>query len=157
MLTGSGGKHPPSLEAIYSPSMAKTLATVFGVIFVLVGLLGFFANPIVGTGALFEADAMHNIVHLLIGIILLGVAYWSTANSGMALKVFGIIYLVLAVLGFVLYPDGGTLLGLVETNAADNWLHLVLGIILVAAGWYAKDGTMGTMGTGNMQGPRPTM
>jgi hypothetical protein len=55
----------------------------------------------------------------------------------MALKVVGAVYLLLAVLGFVLIPAGGDLLGLVAMNTADHWLHLVLGVVIVAVGFMA--------------------
>lgn len=117
--------------------MAKTLAMVFGVVFVLVGLLGFVPNPIVGPNALFHTDMMHDLVHLLFGLILLIVAFSASAASALWLKILGVVYLVLAVLGFLLIPQGGSLLGLVEANSADHWLHIILGIVLVVAGFSA--------------------
>ncbi|MDB4992531.1 MAG: hypothetical protein JWL75_776 [Parcubacteria group bacterium] len=113
--------------------MAKKLAVVFGVIFVLVGILGFVSNPLVGPTGLFQTDTLHNLVHLLIGVILLVVAMSAPAASALWLKIFGVIYLVLTVLGFLLIPSGGMLLGLVTMNTADHILHLVLGVVLIAA------------------------
>ncbi len=107
--------------------MTKKLAMVFGVVFVLVGLLGFVSNPIVGEGKIFHTNLAHNLVHILLGaVLLLGM------NKGaMVLKVVGAVYLLVAVLGFVM--GGDMLLGLVEINSADNWLHLVLGVVLFAS------------------------
>jgi hypothetical protein len=51
--------------------MAKTLALVFGIVFIVVGILGFIPNPIVGHDALFHTNSVHNLVHLIIGIVLL--------------------------------------------------------------------------------------
>jgi hypothetical protein len=114
--------------------MAKKLAVLFGIVFVLVGVLGFIPNPIVGATALFVTDALHNIVHLLIGVVLLIVAMSAPEKSSLWLKIFGVIYLLLAVLGFILNPSGGALLGLVMMNTADHWLHVVLGVVLLIAG-----------------------
>ncbi len=135
--------------------MAKTLAIIFGIIFVLVGLLGFVNNPLVGSGAFFAADAAHNLVHLVIGLILLAVAFWAAAKSSLWLKIIGVVYLALAIIGFL--SSGGSLLGLVEANGADNWLHLVLGIVLLLAGIYAKgESAPMAMGAGPMPaGPGP--
>lgn len=119
--------------------MAKTLALIFGAILILVGLLGFVGNPLVGTGALFETDSAHNILHVLIGLILLAVALWYSGASALWLKIIGIVFLLLAIIGFLSISGMGQLLGLVEINDADNWLHLVLGIVLLLAGIYAKD------------------
>jgi uncharacterized membrane protein HdeD (DUF308 family) len=115
--------------------MAKTLALVFGVVFILVGILGFVPNPLVGADALFATDALHNIVHILFGVILLVTAKKAPA---LWLLILGVVYLVLAVLGFLLVPDEGALLGLVHVNTADHWLHVVLGVVLVAAGFFGK-------------------
>lgn len=118
--------------------MDKTFAIIFGAVFVLVGLLGFVSNPLVGEGAVFATNALHDVVHLLIGIIFLIVAFGYPGKSAMTLNVFGVIYLILAVLGFIMTPNEGMLLGIVEMNVADNWLHLVLGIVLLAVGMSAK-------------------
>jgi hypothetical protein len=66
--------------------MAKKLAMVFGVVFVLIGLLGFFNNPVVG---LFAVNAVHNIVHILLGIILI---WGSKGDAAKVLKIIAIGY-----------------------------------------------------------------
>lgn len=125
--------------------MAKKASILFGIIFVIVGILGFISNPIVGSGSLFEADTVHNLIHLIIGIILLVVAKKQAA--GTTLLVVGIIYLVLAIVGFFV-ADGSNpvqLLGIAAINSADNWLHLVLGVVIAAVGIKARKGTQMTM------------
>jgi Domain of unknown function (DUF4383) len=120
--------------------MAKTLAMIFGIVFVLVGVLGFATDTdLLG---LFHTDAVHDAIHLLIGIILIGVAA-ANGNSAGALKVFGIIYLLLAIIGFIQVGTSGTgsLLGLTEVNASDNYLHLVLAIVLWVAGKASSAGS----------------
>lgn len=114
--------------------MAKTLAKVFGVVFILVGLLGFIPNPIVGDMALFHTDMVHNVVHIVLGLIL--VLCKTEAKAKMWLKIEGVLYVVLAIVGFMMVTgaDHVSLLGIVELNSADNWLHLVLGIVLLFAG-----------------------
>mgnify|MGYP003394644112 CR=1 FL=1 len=112
--------------------MSKKLAMVFGVVFVLVGLLGFFTNPIVGASGFFVTDVLHNIVHLLVGVLLLVASSKGSSASSKALKVFGVVYLILALDGFF---QPNMLLGLVTANSADTWLHLVLGVVLLFAGF----------------------
>ncbi|MDB5264819.1 MAG: TonB-dependent siderophore receptor [Parcubacteria group bacterium] len=119
--------------------MAKTIAIIFGVVFVLVGVLGFVPNPLVGPTGLFETDTLHNLVHLLFGIILLAVAFMAPAVSSLWLKILGVVYLLLAVLGFLTIDMGGELFGLVHMNHADHWLHVFLGVVLLLAGFLAKD------------------
>lgn len=121
--------------------MAKTLALVFGIVFILVGILGFVPNPLVGMGALFDTNLAHNLVHLVFGIILVGCALRMPSQSALWLKIIGVAYLLIAVLGFVMVPNGGSLLGLVDTNMADHLLHVVLGVVLVVAGFVGKGGS----------------
>ena len=80
--------------------MAKTIAIILGVVFLVVGLLGLFPNPIVGDGAYFQADMWHNLVHLISGLVFLLVAARAPGKSALTMKVFGIIYLIVAALGF---------------------------------------------------------
>ena len=129
--------------------MGKTLK-VFGWIFLVLGILGFFSNPIIGSSASvwFHADFNHNLVHLVTGLIMLWVAYKAMDKTSVTIKTFGWIYLVIAILGFFLVSGTGTLLGLVEVNGAVNWLHLIFGVILL---WVAMKGGK------KMEAPRESM
>ncbi len=118
--------------------MAKKSALVIGIVFVLVAILGFIPNGIVGEGATFETNTLHDIIHLIFGIILIGVSVKAAEKSATALKVTGIIYLILAIVGFI---QGDTVLGIIPVNGADNWLHLVLGIVIGALGFAGKGGS----------------
>lgn len=118
--------------------MAKKSALVIGIVFILVGILGFIPNGIVGEGATFETDTLHDIIHLVFGLILVFVALKAAHKAASTLVVVGIIYLLLAIIGFV---QGTTILGLVPVNAADNWLHLVLGVVIAALGFASKKGS----------------
>ncbi|MBX4187824.1 MAG: DUF4383 domain-containing protein [Candidatus Doudnabacteria bacterium] len=111
--------------------MAKSLVMVLGVVFVVVGVLGFFNNPVLG---LFEVDAVHNIVHLLSGIVALLMASMGEASAKTYAKVFGLIYGLVTVLGFIMGGDG-KVLGLMQINGADNILHVLLTLILLYVGF----------------------
>ncbi len=125
--------------------MAKTSAVVFGIIFLILGILAFISNPLVGSVGLFGANMLLALAYLVTGVILLIVAYSAPARSALWLKIFGVIYLIMVVLGFVLVPGGGTLFGLFAMSAASNWLHLVLGIVLLVCGIAGKKGTASPM------------
>lgn len=120
--------------------MAKKLAVLFGVVFIVVGLLAFIPNPIVGgsAGAIFLTDRMHDLVHLLSGIVLLAFGLKRPESASKALVVVGAVYLLVTVLGFVHKPEGGEVAGLIAMNKADHVLHLVLGVVLVLLGSVAK-------------------
>lgn len=120
--------------------MAKKLAIVFGIVFVLVGIMGFIGTGIVGPMGAFETNTLHDIVHLLIGVVLLAVAFTAPSNSALWLKIMGVVYFAIAVLGFLIVPAGGELLGLVHMNSADHILHIVLAVALFVAGMMGGKG-----------------
>lgn len=116
--------------------MAKTLAMIFGVVVVALGIIGFFNNPIFG---MFEVDAIHNIIHIILGVVLIAGARNSDSKAAsMSMRTVGYITLIVAVLGMIFVPVSGKLFGLVTMNAAGNWLHLVLAVILIIAGMKMK-------------------
>lgn len=118
---------------------AKTAAIVLGAVFVLVGVLGFIPNPIVGPDGIFMTNMSHNLIHLVSGAVLLAGAYTSLGPS-LALKIIGVIYAIVAILGFVM--SGDMLLGMVAMNTTDRWLHVLLAIVLLAAGFGLNGGMM---------------
>jgi hypothetical protein len=72
-----------------------------------------------------------------------GVGFTVVALAGpkasvMFMQAFGVIYLLTGVIGFLTTGFGGNgyLLGLVHLNTLDNFLHLGLGVVIGAAGWY---------------------
>jgi len=115
---------------------AKTAAMVLGLIFVIAGALGFIPNPIVGENGIFMTNRLHDWVHVGSGIILLLGAY-SPLGAGMSLRVVGIVYAIVAVLGFIM---GGNVFG-IAMNMADHWLHVVLAAVILYAGFGLPDET----------------
>src|SRR5215210_2376075 len=122
-------------------TLLQTVAMATGIVFLLVGVLGFI--PGITTDApgdfagqdsnaelfgIFQVSILHNIVHLLFGIAGLALARtWDGART--FLIGGGIIYLLLWILGLI----GGT--NWVPTDVADDWLHFVLGAGMVGAGY----------------------
>jgi hypothetical protein len=119
--------------------MAKTLVTILGVLFIVLGLLGFVNNPVLG---FFEVDAMHNVVHIVSGVLALIFASKGSSSARMFAKVFGLIYAVIGIAGLITVPDGGVVFGFLNTNFADHVLHLVLGIIFIVVGFSKDKGQM---------------
>lgn len=115
--------------------MLKTIAIVFGVIFVIVGILGFVpvATPEGKLLGIFSVNAVHNLVHLLTGIVAIICGLSSFTASRIFFIVFGIIYALVTILGFA--KGEGMLLNLIAINQADNWLHLVIAIIALYLGF----------------------
>lgn len=114
---------------------ARLAAIVIGIVFVLVGLLGFVNNPVLG---LFQVNPLHNLIHIISGIVLLAGAF-SSLGSSMALKIIGVVYALVAILGFFAVNAEGMLLGLIPVNPADQWLHVVLAIVILVAAFGLPD------------------
>lgn len=108
--------------------MIGTVARVFGVLFVVIGVLGFVPQltPDGLLFGLFPVNAVHNLVHILLGV-------WGLAVGGNAagavtyFKGLTIIYGLLMVLGLI--PATNTLFGLAPIHGHDVWLHGVLAAI----------------------------
>jgi hypothetical protein len=111
---------------------AKTAALVLGFVFLIVGVLGYVPNPIVGPTGIFVTNQVHNLFHIASGIVLLMGAYTSFSAS-LALKIIGVVYAAVAVLGFLM--PGDMMMGMVAMNMADRWLHVVLAIVILYAGF----------------------
>lgn len=108
----------------------RIVAMILGGILLLVGLIGFVNDPILG---LFEVDTLHNVVHLLTGAVLLAAAFINNGEYARTVNItLGVVYLLVALLGFIA-PDA--LDNVMQFNMADNWLHVLLGVILVGVGF----------------------
>jgi hypothetical protein len=116
----------------------KTLVTVFSVVLIAIGLLGFVNNPVLG---LFEVNLAHNLVHLLSGV--LGFVLLMQGETGAVLfgKIMTVVYGAVTVLGFLLVPSGGLLLGLVQVNSLDHGLHLLLTVVFAYVGFINRPST----------------
>ncbi|MEV6904340.1 DUF4383 domain-containing protein [Amycolatopsis sp. NPDC051372] len=134
----------PSYTAI-GRSSAQVAASIVAVVFLVVGVLGFI--PGVTTDydqmgfaghdsmamlfGLFMVSTLHNIVHLLFGIVGLACARTSRA-ARLYLLIGGVVYLALWLYGLLI--DHGSDANFVPLNNADNWLHLGLGLGMIALG-----------------------
>lgn len=118
-------------------------AQAVGAVFLLVGVLGFIPGITSNYEALsfaghdsealllgiFQVSILHNIVHLLFGAA--GILMSRTHNQSRNYLLYGgVIYLVLWLYGLIIGHD--TPANFVPVNTADNWLHFVLGIAMIA-------------------------
>jgi Domain of unknown function (DUF4383) len=114
---------------------ARTAALVLGIVFLIVGVLGYVPNPIVSPTGLFVVNGTHNIIHIVSGIFLL-IGVYTALTPSLALKILGIVYAIVAICGFVVMKGGdGMMFGMIAMNMLDHWLHVVLAIVLLAAGF----------------------
>jgi len=119
--------------------MAKTVATVVGVVFILVGIAGFFDEHLMGA----NLGKTHNVVHLASGAVSL---YLGLKGSlGAARKfclVFGIVYGLLGVVGFVAgaAPDHQLVIWHLHLMTKDHIIHIVIGVLYLIGGFATKSG-----------------
>jgi hypothetical protein len=124
--------------------MVKTAAILFGIVFLAIGILGFVPaiSPPDASGMpmllhIFMVNGTHSVIHIASGIIFLIAGMAGVAASRMWFRIFGIIYAVVAILGFM--TPSGMILGMISNNVADTWLHVVLAVVMLFLGFVAKD------------------
>ena len=117
--------------------MAKTVCKILGVVFVLVGLIGFAKPDLLGA----HLTTPHNVVHLVSGAIALYLGFAGTLSAAKAFcLVFGVVYLALGILGMALgtAPDRTWMVGPLHFGQADHAIHVLLGVVFLAGGLFTK-------------------
>jgi hypothetical protein len=135
----------------------RTAAMAVGAVFLLVGILGFipgittnystmtFAghNSEAKLIGLFQVSILHNIVHLLFGVI--GLALARRTESAISFLIGGgVVYLVLWLYGLATANSSSA--NFVPVNTADDWLHFVLGLGMIGLGVLGRNATRSTRG-----------
>jgi hypothetical protein len=114
--------------------MLGKISRLLGVVFVVVGILGF-VPPLVPNGnllGLFPVNAVHNLVHIALGVWGL-VAGGTFSGALFYLRGLTVVYGLLAILG--LFPATNMLFGLAPIHGADVALHAVLALIAAYFGF----------------------
>jgi len=126
-----------------SGTLAQKLAFLFGVAFVLVGILGFVPGVTVNYDdlefsghesdaellGLFQVSVLHNVVHLLFGVGILAAKRHRSALQ--YLLVAGTLYAVLLVYGLLAGERGSE--NFLPTNNGDDVLHAALALALLGS------------------------
>ena len=112
-------------------SPAQQFALAGGVVFLLIGILGFVLAPDAGDKlfGLFQVNLLHNIIHIVIGSLFFAGSSTQTRAKQVNLLV-GIVYGLVALLGFV----GVLVDDLIDANAADDFLHLATAVLALYFG-----------------------
>ena len=129
----------------FAESNVEKAALIAGIVFLVVGIAGFIPGITTNVGSMtfsgensdalllgiFQVSILHNIVHLLYGVV--GVA---VAGSSRASRYYliggGVIYLVLWLYGLIISNESTA--NFVPLNTADDWLHFVLGVGMIGVG-----------------------
>ncbi|WP_017588104.1 DUF4383 domain-containing protein [Nocardiopsis ganjiahuensis] len=138
-----GSTAPQSSGLTASP--LRLAALIVGIVFLLVGVMGFIPGLTTGVDqiqfashhsetyllGIFQVSVLHNLVHLAFGVA--GLAMSRTAGAARAFLIGGgVVYLLLWLYGLVIDLDSAA--NFVPLNDADNWLHLVLAVGMIALG-----------------------
>jgi hypothetical protein len=120
--------------------MLRTLSKLFGVVLLAIGIMGFISGltPDDELLGIFHVDTLHNVIHLASGAVALWAGYTSRKASRMYFQVFGLVYALVAILGFMAGDED--ILGLLANNMADNWLHVAIAGSALFLGFGSKAG-----------------
>lgn len=119
--------------------MAKTIATLVGAVFILIGLCGFAVPNLLGA----HLGTSHNIIHLVSGAISLYLGLKGTlAQARTFCLVFGIVYALLGVVGFLMGTGEHRMLDInalgLMLGTVDHIIHLVIGALYLIGGLVTK-------------------
>ncbi|MGA5299977.1 DUF4383 domain-containing protein [Nucisporomicrobium flavum] len=138
--------HAGDVASPRARTLVQTAALAVAAVFVLVGILGFIPGITTHYGdmtfaghhsdakllGVFQVSILHNLVHLLFGAV--GFALARTVPGARNYLIGGgAIYLVLWLYGLVVGQNSGA--NFIPVNAADDWLHLLLGLGMIALGF----------------------
>ncbi|MDQ4092425.1 MAG: DUF4383 domain-containing protein [Actinomycetota bacterium] len=120
----------------------KNVGVGFGLVYVLVGVVGFFVTGFSGFASMngplllgiFMVNPLHNIVHVLVGALLIAGGLASIAVSRWVNTTVGAVYLLVFAMGLALQDSTANILAL---NGADHGLHLISALLLVTVGLVA--------------------
>ncbi|GAA4046234.1 DUF4383 domain-containing protein [Agromyces indicus] len=129
----------------YAETPVQKAALIVGIVFLVVGILGFIPGITTNVDqmqfagheseallmGIFQVSILHNIVHLLFGVVglLLARTYSGSKNF---LIWGGAVYALLWLYGLLVAEDSAA--NFVPMNDADDWLHFVLAVGMIALG-----------------------
>jgi hypothetical protein len=124
---------------------ASLYAGLIGAVLLLTGIIGFFYSASFGSPGevdavlgILDVNAWHNLIHVASGALgLLAYRAGARASRTYALA-FGAVYIVVAIWGFII-GGGESILGFIPINDEDNVLHVILGVLGIAAGLASPD------------------
>jgi hypothetical protein len=126
-------------------NIAQGWMALVGLVLLAAGLVGFLNTPLAGSSAnaLLATDTVHNVVHLLTGLLALGIAFGLKGETQInAVIGFGVLYAVI----FVAVLVSPTLFGLfsVAANAPIHVIHVAVALVSLAVGLMARGGSTQT-------------
>jgi hypothetical protein len=116
--------------------MAKLYTQVVGVALLVAGILGFFLKESLG---FLHFTATHNLVHIISGLALGYLGFkGNESNQRLGAQIFGVIYGLVTLLGFLNVGNGNPLGLQLHLNTTYNIIHLVIAAWGLYAGFARK-------------------
>jgi hypothetical protein len=132
-----------------SQSPNRLLGIFLGVVYLIDGIYGFFLTSDTGFFAtsgpkiidLFGTNPFHNVLHVAVGLALLVSGLVGTRIAKGMNTTLGAVYLLVAVLGWILVIAGGNVpLNILAINGPDNVQNFVTAVLLLCVGLGADAG-----------------
>jgi hypothetical protein len=125
----------PNLKQTADVEMIRKLAVLWGVFFLLGGILGFVPGITKDEMFLgiFMVNTAHGILHLVSGVIFLVASMLGAKVSRLWFQFFGLFYATLAAIGFKV--GNGMIFNLISNNRMDSWGHAALALIMLTIGF----------------------
>ena len=128
-------------ETYRDSSPASLYAVLIGAVLLVAGIIGFFYSASFGSPGNVDAvlgilavNAWHNLVHILSGVLGLAAFASGPRASRTYALVFGVVYILVAIWGFII-GSGESILGFLPVNTEDNILHVLIGVAGLGAGF----------------------
>ena len=130
-------------------SVAQKVGPLFGVVFIVLGIIGFLitgfddgftavtGHELLGMGL----NSFHNLAYILAGVFLIIMCLKAppAAAEGATIGI-GLFLVVLFILG-VIADDNLTIIGMEGAGDTGNFLHLIVGVTLLAVGLLSSGAT----------------
>lgn len=135
--------------------MQKTLALVFTIVFLVIGVAGFVPAlaPENADGqmllGIFQINTMQSVIHLLTAVAAFAAFLGGSYYASTYFKVFGIVYALVALWGLpgLMQTFNGVLFGLIHVNLATELLHIAIAAVSLYAGFALKSDEASSMKT----------
>lgn len=115
--------------------MIKKFTLGLGILFLAVGILGIITGGHNHNLIIFGVNMSHNMAHVLSGLLAVAAALTSLKAAKWYCLIFGVVYGLVTLAGFININQAVTLLNL---NMADNFLHLGITSACLYFGFTAK-------------------
>lgn len=126
--------------------MLRTLALIFGTVFLVLGIAGFIPAlaPANADGQLllgiFQVNTEQTIIHLLTAVAAFAAYFAGGYYASAYFKVFGVVYALVALWGLpgLMGTFNDVLFGLIHVNLPTELLHIAIALVSLYAGFLLK-------------------